>query len=62
MKWVIKVIQQVRQLSSVTLERQSFIEGMENMLSEVTMELSELVMAGEKKTKGSKLGLYLGLF
>ncbi|MCJ8732170.1 hypothetical protein PDJAM_G00208170 [Pangasius djambal] len=48
MNWVVKMIQQVCQVFSVALEKRAFIERMENMFSEVTMELVELVMAGHR--------------
>lgn len=60
MNWVVKMIQQVYQVFSVALEKRTFIERMESMFSEVTMELVELVMAGEKRAQGSKLILYHG--
>ncbi|KAL7881166.1 hypothetical protein AOLI_G00080140 [Acnodon oligacanthus] len=46
MKWAVKMTQQVCQVFSVASEKWSFIQNMENMFSEVTMEHYELVMAG----------------
>lgn len=62
MNWMVKMIQQVCQVFSVALEKRNLIERMENMFSEVTMELVELVMAGEKRAQGSKLILSHGEF
>ncbi|XP_060786497.1 F-box only protein 47-like [Neoarius graeffei] len=56
MNWVVKMIQQVYQVFSVALEKRTFIERMESMFSEVTMELVELVMAGEKRAQGHQNG------
>lgn len=49
MDWAVKITQQVCQVFSMASEKWSFIERMENMFSEVTMELYELVMAGEEE-------------
>ncbi|KAF5890245.1 F-box only protein 47, partial [Clarias magur] len=45
MNWVVKMTQQVCEVFSVALEKRSFIERMENMFSEFTMELVESVIA-----------------
>ncbi|XP_053536810.1 F-box only protein 47 [Ictalurus punctatus] len=62
MNWVVKMIQQVCQVFSVALEKQSFIERLENMFSEVTMELVERVIAGENRPQGLKFSLSHGEF
>ncbi|XP_062862466.1 F-box only protein 47-like [Trichomycterus rosablanca] len=48
MNWAVKMTQQVCQVFSMPSEKWSFIQRMENMFSEVTMELYELVMTGRR--------------
>ncbi|KAI5107446.1 hypothetical protein C0J45_3084, partial [Silurus meridionalis] len=48
MNWVVTMIQQVCQVFTLPLEKRSFIERMENMFSEVAMELVEQVLAGHQ--------------
>ncbi|KAM9486842.1 F-box only protein 47-like [Clarias gariepinus] len=48
MNWVVKMTQQVCGVFSVALEKRSFINTMEKMFSEFTMELVEFVIAGHQ--------------
>ncbi|XP_010878499.2 F-box only protein 47 [Esox lucius] len=46
MNWSVRMVQQVCQVFSSPADRWSFIQSIENMFSEVTMEMYEVVMAG----------------
>lgn len=47
MNWSVRMVQQVCQVFLSPSDRWSFIQSVENMFSEVTMEMYEVVVAGE---------------
>ncbi|KAM4609414.1 F-box only protein 47-like [Polymixia lowei] len=48
MSWAVKMVQQVCQVFNTTANKRSFIQSLENMFSEVTMEMYEIAMAGNR--------------
>ncbi|XP_055735212.1 F-box only protein 47-like [Salvelinus fontinalis] len=48
MNWSVRMVQQVCQVFLSPSDRWSFIQSVENMFSEVTMEMYEVVMAGNR--------------
>lgn len=47
MSWSVKMMQQLCNVFPGAPEKWSFLQSMENMLSEVSMEMYELIMSGQ---------------
>jgi hypothetical protein len=47
MSWVVTLVQQVCKVFTAAADKWSFIQSLENMFSEVTMEIYEASLAGE---------------
>lgn len=47
MSWPVKMMQQICKVFPTSDDKWSFVKGVESMLSEVAMEMYEVIMAGE---------------